>query len=68
MAKENGYLVTIRAFIPAPRDDFDKQATAAQVMGALTKNKALTPEFVQVAEVLDVKGRQGTKPEAGEAE
>lgn len=66
--REQGYIVTIKAFIPSPKNDFQKQADAAALMAAVTKANALTPEFLDLAKVTKIDAKYGSADlGAGEA-
>lgn len=52
MSRQNGYTVTIKAFVPAPKDNFAAQAAAATMMAALTQTGELTPDFLALAKVI----------------
>ncbi len=65
--KQHGYLVTMQAFIPSSKTDFKEQAAAATLMAGLTETKALTPEFLAQAQVIDVAAKPGSHGEAGDA-
>lgn len=64
MSKQSGYVLTIKAFIPSPKDDFAKQAAAATLMDAITKAKTLDAAFLEIADILDIKAKYGSKPDA----
>jgi hypothetical protein len=49
MSRQTGYNLIIKAFIPSPKDDFEKQAAAAIAMGAMTRTKALPENFAEIA-------------------
>ena len=55
-----GYTVTIKAFIPAPKDSFSAQARAASTMDELVTGCVITPAFVELALILDVSGKYGS--------
>ena len=58
--RQNGYHVTIRAFIASPKNDFAAQARAATTMAELAQGKVITPAFVELALILDVSGKYGS--------
>lgn len=60
MTKTAGYTVKLTAFIPAPRDNFAMQARAAMTMDELVNGGVITPNFVDLAQVLDVTAKHGT--------
>ncbi len=66
MSRQNGYTVTIKAFVPSPRNDFEKQAAAAVLMAAITKTKTIPAEFLALASIEDVSAKYGSRsaPEA----
>lgn len=69
MSKQSGYVLTIKAFIPMPSDDFEKQALAAAAMGTLTKDKAIPDNFAELGgEILEVKHKFGKRPGDDETE
>ena len=60
---EKGYILTIRAFVPFPKEDFAKQAAAAQFMQGITSKKELPENFAEeTIELLDIKHKFGAKP------
>ena len=59
---DKGYILTIRAFVPFPKEDFAKQAAAANFMQGLTANKTLPDNFAETVEILDIKHKFGAKP------
>ncbi len=67
MARKSGFIVTIKAFVPTPKNDFQAQANAASLMHSLTATKALTEDFLKVAEVIDVSARVGSVGDGEEA-
>lgn len=58
--RQSGYNVIIKAFIPSPKDDFDKQAAAATAMGVMTKSRALPDNFADIATIVEIKGKFGS--------
>ena len=58
--RSHGYNVTIKLFIPSPRDDFKAQAAAASLMATITSEKTLPAELLEVAKIIDVQGRFGS--------
>ena len=58
--RTQGYAITVKLFIPAPKTDFKAQAAAATIMDAIMTDKVLTPELVACATVLDVSGKFGS--------
>lgn len=58
--RSTGYNVTIKLFIPSPRDDFKAQAAAASLMATITEQKIIPDELRVIAHVLDVAGRFGS--------
>lgn len=60
MSRQNGYIVNIKAFVPSPKDDFAKQAAAATLMAAVTSSNALTPEFLELATISEIKAKYGS--------
>ncbi len=58
--RTSGYNVTIKLFIPSPRDDFKAQAAAASLMATITSEKTLPAELLAVAKIIDVQGRFGS--------
>lgn len=58
--RQTGYVIIIKAFIPSPKDDFAAQAAAATTMSAVTKSKELTPEFLALAQITDIKAKYGS--------
>lgn len=60
MSKQSGYIVTIKAFIPSPKNDFGKQAAAATAMQEITTAKALPANFAEIATILDIGGKYGS--------
>lgn len=60
MSRQNGYVMTIKAFIPSPKDDFEKQAAAATAMAAITKTKTLPENFAEIATITDIKAKYGS--------
>lgn len=67
MSRQTGYNVIIKAFIPSPKDDFDKQAAAATAMGQMTKSKTLPDNFVEIATITEIKGKFGSMADEGAA-
>lgn len=61
--RQSGYNVIIKAFIPSPKDDFDKQAAAATAMGVMTKTKVLPENFAEIATITEIKGKFGSLAE-----
>lgn len=61
MARQTGYIVTIKAFVPSPKDDFAKQAAAATLMAGVTQSKTLTPEFLELATVTKIDAKYGSQ-------
>ena len=66
MARENGYVVKITAFVPSPKGDFEKQAAAASLMAAVTKTGEMTPEFLELAKVMKIDAKYGSQDVGGE--
>lgn len=60
MSRQNGYIVNIKAFVASPKDDFAKQAAAATLMAAVTSSNALTPEFLELATISEIKAKYGS--------
>ena len=58
--RSTGYNVTIKLFIPSPRDDFKAQAAAATFMATIVGEKTLPAELLEVAKIIDVQGRFGS--------
>ncbi len=63
MSRQNGYSIVIRAFIPAPKNDFKAQAAAARLADEMTREKAIPEDFMRVARIIDVKGAYGSMAE-----
>lgn len=63
MSRISGYSIVIKAFIPSPKDDFDKQAAAATAMGVMTKTKKLPDNFAEIATITEIKGKFGSLAE-----
>lgn len=61
MSRENGYVVTIKAFVASPRNDFEKQAAAAVMMATITKSKTIPAEFLALASIEDVSAKYGSR-------
>lgn len=61
MSRENGYTVTIKAFVASPRNDFEKQAAAAVMMATITKSKTIPAEFLALASIEDVSAKYGSR-------
>lgn len=61
--RQSGYNLIIKAFIPSPKDDFDKQAAAATAMGVMTKTKKLPDNFAEIATITEIKGKFGSLAE-----
>lgn len=59
MAKQSGFIVTIKAFIPAPKNDFKAQAAAAQLAADLDESKTISEDFIKAATVIDLSVRTG---------
>lgn len=59
--RESGYIVTAKFFIPSPKDSFAKQAAAATLMASIEDAKALTPEFIELAQMTDFSAKMGTR-------
>lgn len=66
--RKSGYVLTIKAFIPSPKDDFDKQAAAATAMSTITKTKTLPDNFAEIATITDISGKFGSIGDDGEPE
>lgn len=60
MSRQNGYVITIKAFVPSPKDDFEKQAAAASAMAVLTKTRELPDNFADIATITDIKAKYGS--------
>lgn len=71
MSRQTGYTVTIKAFVPAPKNDFAAQAAAATMVATLMKTGELTPDFLALVQVLNISGKYGSmdiiRPEIAEA-
>lgn len=67
MARETGFIVTIKAFVPSPKGDFQKQADAAALMATVTKTGELTPEFLELAKVTKIDAKYGSQDAADAA-
>ncbi len=53
MTKTAGYHVVIKAFIPAPRDNWAAQKLASGIMEELEAGHVITPAFVELARIVD---------------
>lgn len=60
MARQSGYVVTIKAFVPVSKTDFSQQAEAAAQMAALTKDKRLPDGFADLAKITDISAKFGS--------
>jgi len=67
MAKQSGFIVTIKAFIPAPKNDFKAQAAATALAADLDENKTITEAFLAAAKVVDLSVRTGSHDDEAEA-
>lgn len=65
MARINGYIVTIKAFVASPKNDFQRQADAAAILASVTQSGELTPEFLELAKVTKIEAKYGSV-DAGE--
>lgn len=59
MAKQSGFFVTVKYFLPIDRADFSKQAAAYAAMADIEKNGALPDDFAGTVE--EIKVKQGSK-------
>ena len=60
MSKLTGYHVTVKLFVPSPKNDFAAQAKAAQMMHDLTTTGTIGPELLAIGRVVNVTGKYGT--------
>ena len=60
MARQTGYVVTIKAFVPSPKDNFDQQIAAASLMKVMSEKGELTPEFLDIAKVTKIDAKYGS--------
>lgn len=60
MSRQSGYVITIKAFIPSPKDDFKAQAAAATAMAEITDSKTLPDNFAELATITDIKAKYGS--------
>jgi hypothetical protein len=62
MAKQSGFFVNVRYFVPIDKKDFAKQAAAYSTMAEIEKEGKLPADFA--GDVIDVKVKQGSHGEA----
>ena len=58
--RSHGYTLTIKAFIPSPKDDFKAQAAAATAMDEITTSNKLPDNFAEIATITDIKAKYGS--------
>lgn len=58
--KTPGYLLTVKLFIPAPKNDFRAQSNASLFAADAVENKQLSAELLAVAKVVSVDGKFGS--------
>lgn len=61
MARQAGYVVTIKAFVPSSKTDFKQQAAVATAMGELTDAKTLPANFGEIAEITEITAKYGSR-------
>lgn len=61
MSRQNGYTITIKAFVESPKNDFERQAAAAVMMATITKSKTIPAEFLALASIEDVSAKYGSR-------
>lgn len=60
MAKTKGYIVSAKFFVPIDKKDFGKQVAVLTMMKDIGETRALTPDFLAQATVMDVAIRDGS--------
>ena len=61
MARESGFAVTVKAFIPAPKTDFKKQSELFSAMADLEKTKTIPADLLEQMQISEVSVKQTTR-------
>lgn len=56
MARQSGYMLSIKLFVPTPKTDFEKQASVAKRVSESVKKGALDPTLLEEGDIADISG------------